>query len=117
MSPSSSEDANSAQPQRLDRYHRLMQFTVRLDRLFILYPSCSPASQVNPKAGSSHPDPAASASSLPAAAIAFEEATANQEAEASHAGSESAREDDTAGDDAVFGHEDAWGFLQRLRVA
>jgi len=60
-----------------------MEFSVHLDRLFILYSSCTPAPQVDPVAGSSHPDPVALASSLPLAAVAFEEAAANQAAEAS----------------------------------
>ena len=48
--------------------------------------------------------------------MAFEEAAASQVAEASQAGSEPLSEDD-ATNDTVFRHKDAWGFLQRLRVA
>jgi hypothetical protein len=88
-----------------------MKFSVYLDRLFVLCSSCSPTPQVNPEVGSIHHDPAALASSLPPAAVAFEEAAMNQAAEASQAGLESAGADDATGDDAVFGHEDAWGFL------
>jgi hypothetical protein len=54
-----------------------------------------------------------SASSLPLALVAFEEAATNQAAEASLAGSELASEDDAAAD-AVFRHMDTWGFLQHL---
>ena len=48
--------------------------------------------------------------------MAFEEAAASQVAEVSQAGSEPVDKDDAASYDAVFGHKDAWGFLQRLRV-
>jgi hypothetical protein len=78
-----------------------------LDQLFILCSSCSPTPQVNLGAGPSHPIPAASASSLPPTVVAFEESAANQAAEVSQVGSESAVEDDAVDHDAVFGHEDA----------
>ena len=64
-----------------------------------------------------HLAPPVSTSSLPPAAVTFEEATASQAAEASQAGLESTGKDDAVGHDTVFGHEDARGFLQRLRVA
>ena len=76
-----------------------------------------PYPQVNPGAGPSHPAPAASASSLPPVTVAFEESTTSQAPEASQAGSEPVGDEDAAGYDAVFGQEDTWGFLQRLRVA
>jgi len=50
-------------------------------------------------------------------AVAFEEAATNKEATASQAASEPVGHEDAAGYDAVFSHEDAWGFLQCLRVA
>jgi hypothetical protein len=88
-----------------------MQFSVCLDWLFILCSSCSPTPQVNPEVGSSHLDPTASASSLLLVALAFEEAAASQAAEESQAGSEPLGKDDAASEDAIFGHEDAWGIL------
>jgi len=77
--------------------------------MLILLFFCSPAPKANLGAGPSNPVHEASASTLPPVAIAFEKASANQEAEASQAASDPVgHEDASVHDDTVFGNEDAW---------
>ena len=78
---------------------------------------CSPAPRADAGAGPSQPAGATSASSLPLAAVAFEEAAASQAAVASQAALKSLGHEDALGHDTVFDNEDASNFLQRLREA